>query len=447
VDGRADVYSLGCVLFECLTGHVPFPRDREVATLWAHIREDAPKVTVERDDVPAGVDHVVARAMAKDPVDRYPTATALTDDLQSEVTAVRVRPRRRTFRTSKQRRRNRRAAIVIVAAVLTITGTVAYIAARPPPIVVPQANSLSLLDTEQRRFVETRSVLDWPISIAVGQGAVWTINSGILTQGGDDISLRSGIVQRVDPTDLEAEPVTLGFPGVLPLGLAVGKGSVWITGFTPGSTTVEPESTLYQLDPATNQFTPWTKTPSGSGPVVVDGGFVWVAVVDQDRILRFDPVTKDRVSVQLDKGSNPVALAVGEGEAEGIWTANKHARTLSRIAFDGSLMGTYPVHGAPSAIAVGANAVWVAMERIDRVEELDPATGSVVQDIEVPAGPVALAEAGDSVWVCARLAHVIARIDEARHEVTDRLSVDGMPLSIVADSNGALWVGVGPLQV
>jgi streptogramin lyase len=87
------------------------------------------------------------------------------------------------------------------------------------------------------------------------------------------------------------------------------------------------------------------------------------------------------------------------------------------------------------------------MERIDRVEELDPATGSVVQDIEVPAGPVALAEAGDSVWVCARLAHVIARIDEARHEVTDRLSVDGMPLSIVADSNGALWVGVGPLQV
>jgi hypothetical protein len=117
---------------------------------------------------------VVARAMAKDPVDRYPTATALTDDLQSEVSAVRVR-RRRTFRTSKQRRRNRRTAIAIVAAVLTITGTAAYIATRPPPLVVPHANSLSLLDTEERRFVETRSVLEQPIGLAVGQGTVWAI--------------------------------------------------------------------------------------------------------------------------------------------------------------------------------------------------------------------------------------------------------------------------------
>ena len=212
MDGRADVYSLGCVLFECLTGHVPFPRDREVATLWAYIGENPPRVTAERDDVSAGVDHVVARAMAKDPVDRYPTAAALAEDLRGEATALGARPRRRAFRTSKQRRRTHRVFIATVATVLTITGTVLYFATRPPPLVVPQANSLSRLDAAERRFVESRAVLEQPIGLAVGDGTVWTINQGRNT------------VQRVDPDDLEADPVTVGVQGA-PRGLAVGEGS------------------------------------------------------------------------------------------------------------------------------------------------------------------------------------------------------------------------------
>jgi serine/threonine protein kinase len=385
LDGRADVYSLGCVLFECLTGHVPFPRDREVATLWAHIREDAPTVTAEREDVPAGLDHVVARAMAKEPADRYPTAIALTDEFQSEVTAVGVRPRRRAFRTSKQRRRNRRAAIAIVAAVLTITGTVAYIATRPQPLVLPKANSLSLLDTEERRFVETSSVLGQPIALAVGQGTVWTINQGPVIQAAPGNPLRGSSLQRVDSTDLKANPVTVAVPDVA-LGLAFGEGSAWIiTGVPTGITTAEPESTLYQMNPSTNQLTPWTNFPSDpqptlvgsqllvSQPIVTGGGFVWVAATDQDRILRFDPVTGDRVSVQLERGSSPVGLAVGEGEAAGIWTANNFTSTVSHIAFDGSLMDTYPIPSPPRAIAVGAGAVWITSGASKAVYRLDPA--------------------------------------------------------------------------
>jgi streptogramin lyase len=59
----ADVYSLGCVLYECLTGRVPFPRETEVATLWAH-RHDAPPSTT------GPVDPALHRALAKDPADR-----------------------------------------------------------------------------------------------------------------------------------------------------------------------------------------------------------------------------------------------------------------------------------------------------------------------------------------------------------------------------------------
>src|SRR5918998_4375317 len=55
VDGRADVYSLGCVAFECLTGRVPFDRDNDAATLWAHMQEDPPSAAGLNPALPAGV--------------------------------------------------------------------------------------------------------------------------------------------------------------------------------------------------------------------------------------------------------------------------------------------------------------------------------------------------------------------------------------------------------
>src|SRR5262249_27422966 len=75
VDGRADVYSLACLLHECLTGTPPFRRDTDVATLWAHVQEPPPTT-----GAPA-VDAVLARGLAKAPDERYPTAGQLADDL------------------------------------------------------------------------------------------------------------------------------------------------------------------------------------------------------------------------------------------------------------------------------------------------------------------------------------------------------------------------------
>ena len=71
VDKRTDVYALGCVLFECLTGWQPFRRKDDFATIMAHVN-DAPSVVSElRPGVPAAIDDVVARALAKDPDDRF----------------------------------------------------------------------------------------------------------------------------------------------------------------------------------------------------------------------------------------------------------------------------------------------------------------------------------------------------------------------------------------
>jgi serine/threonine protein kinase len=81
VDKRADVYSLGCVLFECLTGVVPYHRESDVAVLWAHVQEPCPPISTLRSDLPEGMDEVVERAMAKSPDDRYQTAAEFVADL------------------------------------------------------------------------------------------------------------------------------------------------------------------------------------------------------------------------------------------------------------------------------------------------------------------------------------------------------------------------------
>ena len=73
VDARTDVYSLACVLFECLTGSVPFERDSQVAALYAHLGERPPRLTAVRPDLPPEIDDVVAKALAKSPAERYAT--------------------------------------------------------------------------------------------------------------------------------------------------------------------------------------------------------------------------------------------------------------------------------------------------------------------------------------------------------------------------------------
>ena len=74
VDARADVYSLGCVLFQALTGTVPYPADNDFAKLFAHGSQPPPSVLERRPDLPAEFETVLTRAMAKDPDDRYASA-------------------------------------------------------------------------------------------------------------------------------------------------------------------------------------------------------------------------------------------------------------------------------------------------------------------------------------------------------------------------------------
>ncbi|HZO96529.1 MAG TPA: protein kinase [Gaiellaceae bacterium] len=121
VGEHTDVYSLGVVLYELLTGAVPFTGDNFVAVAMKHINEPAPRVSERRPDAPARLDAAVARALEKRPEDRFATMAAFAAELEAclaelrgltgEATVVLPRPRR----APRRRRRTPVAALVLAA--------------------------------------------------------------------------------------------------------------------------------------------------------------------------------------------------------------------------------------------------------------------------------------------------------------------------------------------
>lgn len=81
VDARSDVYSLGCVLYEVLTGEPPFTGDTPVSVAYQHVREDPLPPSVRHEGISADLDAVVLKALAKNPDNRYQTAAEMRTDL------------------------------------------------------------------------------------------------------------------------------------------------------------------------------------------------------------------------------------------------------------------------------------------------------------------------------------------------------------------------------
>ena len=108
IDARADVYALGCVLFECLTGERPFARDSELSVVYAHLNESPPRVSDVRPELPAAFDTVIRKALAKNPDERYATCGELAQAARAALHGI------------AQRRKRIRRRSVLIAAVVAI---------------------------------------------------------------------------------------------------------------------------------------------------------------------------------------------------------------------------------------------------------------------------------------------------------------------------------------
>jgi TolB-like protein/Tfp pilus assembly protein PilF len=147
VDARSDVYALGCVVYEMVAGRAPFEGDTPQALLAKHAVERAPSLRSSDPQVPLFLEGAVERALAKDPADRFPTASEFAGPLTAEMVVARVGRRRWSRRAVV----GAMVAVVVAAAawgLLTVLGGPAY----ERLAVLPPTNLMN--DPEQEYFVQ-----------------------------------------------------------------------------------------------------------------------------------------------------------------------------------------------------------------------------------------------------------------------------------------------------
>jgi serine/threonine-protein kinase len=129
LDARADEYALGCVLFECLTGARPFPRDSELSVIYAHLEDPPPSARDRRPELPAALDAVLARSMAKEREERFAStgemATAALATMGMTHRPVAAAPAsRQPPRLGARRPQARRRTLAIAAALAALAAAV-----------------------------------------------------------------------------------------------------------------------------------------------------------------------------------------------------------------------------------------------------------------------------------------------------------------------------------
>jgi Protein kinase domain len=154
VDARTDVYALGCVLHETLTGSVPYPRPGRAAVMYAHLHAPVPRLRDARPDLPRALDDALARALAKDPADRPASAGELADDARAALEPG----RRRRFAAPAGLARgvDLRTRLVQAACAAIAVAIVAWLVAGPAPIDAVWLALLAAAGISLALFAEAR---------------------------------------------------------------------------------------------------------------------------------------------------------------------------------------------------------------------------------------------------------------------------------------------------
>jgi serine/threonine protein kinase len=463
VDGRADIYSLGCLLYECLTGEAPFERDTEVAVMFAHLNDPPPAPSAARPGLPAAIDEVVRTAMAKGPDRRSATAGAL-----AAATTAAVRPMLATRPETigapspePERPRPRAlvggavlAALVAIAVVVAVvakgggspkptpstTGTESTSATRSEPAESPGPALPDGFQGVARVQAGTGKVTDgFPLALQpmpgprgvvsrpfhAGEGSLWIEGGGVAHPE----------VLKVDPaTGAIDATLRVGTDFAARLGFAEGSSSLWVLTFGAGI-----GDELFRIDPGSNDVVAHIPI-GGIGAGVAIGGDEGIWVIRSDGVLVEIDSGTNRIARTLPPLPHGSAIAVGGGA---VWVTDGIAGAVYRVDVATEEVKSISMPGGADGIAVDANGVWVMDRASGQVIRIDPDTGETGAPIRVGATPSGIAAGGGFVWVTSPGEGAIYRIDEGSGQAQSFAIAGGIGPGWVSVGEGGVWTTVG----
>ena len=404
VDSRADVYSLGCLLYECLTGTQPFKRGNDAAILYAHLEDEPPATRT-------GADPVLTRALAKSPDDRYQSCGELAEAARQALGIA--APRRSRLPLAI-------AALVVGAGVASFLSVYLLRGSGPPS---GPHGVLLRIDPKGNTIAGKVTVGSQPTGVAYGSGNVWVTSLG-------DNSVWQIDTQSLAPTRLPTQGA--------PIGVAVRGGTAFVansgaslygyggevTAIVAGASTANHSiktNGVYSIASGSDGL--WVSRPQGLLKLAVVSDIV-------------DTIAK-RLPLPPTGLSNPV-LAEGDGSVWVLDTALGH-RLLRIDPARAPIRASIAIPPFAAGIAVGAGGVWVTGQLEDELMRIDPAKNDVVKIVPVGREPLAVAVGGGSVWVANTIDRTVMRIDPATDRVVATIPVKSTPTAITY-GGGYVWV-------
>jgi DNA-binding beta-propeller fold protein YncE len=392
VGPAADVYSLGCVLYESLTGLVPYAR----------------QAGEEEPLMPAGLDRVIERAVARDPADRFQSAGELIEaarEMQGATPAATAvlsdSPERPTIGMESTQGPRRAwllipaaaAAAVVAALLLLLLGGGGVSVSAPVPVG------------------------RGPLRIATGAGAVWVTSAA------------DGTLTRIDPETLRRSGPALRL-GAGISGVAAGGGSVWVS--SPGT------GRVLRIDPQSGDVLARIDVPGRPGAILFAGGRVWVADDAGSGVTAINPGGRV-VRRGIAPHAAPLRLAAGAGA---VWASSASTGSVRRIDLD-SLSAGDPIRvgRGPAGVTVGGGFVWVANSRSATVSRVDPSIQALIgAPIPVEGRPGGVDAGTKVVWVANVSDGTLIRLDlQSGEPVGDPIGVGPEPGAVTVGGR-AVWV-------